>query len=148
MRTVSAWLSLVLGTIVVACASCSAPFRPPPTPTPTPWFRLAALLIGRLDLVDGCLRIRCLRSDCDYLLVWPTAYKATIEQEEASVFPPGITPLTAVRVEDLDRRVITLYVGQVVRLGGGESRHLLHPERWQPLPEHCEGPFWLVGALD
>lgn len=103
-----------------------------PTPSGVPQVvatRMTALLGGVVSNKDGCLRIG------EHLLVFPK------DQHEVTV--KGNTVDVADLVEGTK---VVWRVGDSVAVGGGtvpDPRIIPH----QPFPDHCNGPFWLVGTV-
>ena len=53
-------------------------------------------------------------------------------------------------VEILDRHgEVTVRVGEAIRMGGGEVvlTEALRRQLREPLPDPCQGPYWLMGEL-
>ena len=118
---------------VNACTDSTPTPRSSPTPSvssilPT---RLAALAQGVLADDGGCLRVG------DKLLVFPPDQYEVVREGEI------------VLVRDLligDSEPTVWHVGTNVTVGGGtvpDGRSIPH----EPLPEHCDGPYWLVGGI-
>lgn len=104
-----------------------------PTPTPTPvWVYKDALIVGRLVLEDGCLRLQT--GTKSWQLVWPETYTVTVHGQ--TVFIDG--PLGS----------LTATLGQEVAMGGGSlsSYTAIQLRRAEgAIPPQCEGPYWEVG---
>ena len=89
---------------------------------------LGALLQGELVLDNGCLRVH------DELILWPYGYSLKTEDKE-------------IRVID-DRGQSVAHVGHHVRLGGGQIPAFFAEEKLgHPLPEGCDGPYFLAGEV-
>jgi len=94
---------------------------------------MAALCIGPLTMVDGCLRIG--DSEASNLVVWPPDFEVSIENDIIRVL--------------YDDHQVEVRLGQPVRLGGGEVKSIeAFDERTrQGIPAGCPGPYWLVGSI-
>ncbi|MDY6911118.1 MAG: hypothetical protein SVM79_01985 [Chloroflexota bacterium] len=95
---------------------------------------MTAMLTGELVLEDGFLRVRASDDDEGNLIIWQTDY--FLHSNE------GV-------IEILDRNgQVVGRVGEEVCMGGGEVSMTASFERQlrEPLPEHCEGPYWLQGG--
>ena len=96
---------------------------------------MEALLVGELVVKDGCLRVSAGYSDRGHLIIWQPDYFLNNNE--------GV-------VEILDRNgEAVARVGEEIRMGGGEvalTENLKRQLR-EPLPEQCEGPYWLMGQL-
>jgi heat shock protein HslJ len=94
---------------------------------------MAALYVGPLTMVDGCLRTG--DSAADNLVVWPPDFEATIENDTIRA-----------RYDDQD---VEVRLGQMVRLGGGEVKSIeaFDDRTRQQVPSGCPGPYWLVGSI-
>ena len=88
-----------------------------------------ALLVGVLETTDGCLTVD------GNLLIWPPG--TTIEAREERAI-----------IHDRQGRVVA-EVGEEVQFGGGhigeEHRGNIEDGLEAPIPEACQGPFWIVG---
>ena len=93
---------------------------------------MQALLVGRLVLVDGCLRIESPHGDESQLPIWPPEFGLAAEGEQ-------------IQVLDGEGRVVAR-VGEEVYMGGGggSAEGLANCVREQ-LPAACTGPYWIVG---
>jgi hypothetical protein len=93
-----------------------------------PGLMMEALLRGRLEVQDGCLRVG------SYLLLWPSRARLSLGADGIPVVGGG--------------RERPLRLGDQVRMGGGEAwtdfkgRGLV-----QALPAECAGPYWVVGEF-
>jgi hypothetical protein len=131
----------ILPTIIslIACRpSISQTTTPVIAPTSTQRIVVTAMtaqLMGRLEVVNGCLRVRNEKYDADYALVWPPDTSMTIEGEQVEVVTGIISG---------NRNEIILRLGDWVLLSGGETREL-SDDLSQTLPSNCQGPFWVVG---
>jgi heat shock protein HslJ len=95
--------------------------------------RMAALYVGPLTMVDGCLRLG--KGEAGNLVVWPPDFEVSIENDTIWVL--------------YDDHKVEVRLGQVVRLGGGEVKSIeAFDERTrQGIPAGCPGPYWLVGSI-
>jgi hypothetical protein len=99
---------------VVGCAVSERTPENKATLTPMPRVvttRMAALYIGPLTMVDGCLRIG--DSEAGNLVVWPPDFEVSIENDTIWVL--------------YDDHKVEVRLGQVVRLGGGEVKSIARP---------------------
>ena len=96
---------------------------------------MEALLVGKLIVKDGCLRVSASEGDRGHLIIWQPDYFLNSNE--------GV-------IEILDRNgEVVARVGEEIRMGGGEvalTENLKRQLR-EPLPEQCEGPYWLMGQL-
>jgi len=96
---------------------------------------MTALLVGKLIVKDGCLRVSASEGDRGHLIIWQPDYFLNSNE--------GV-------IEILDRNgEVVARVGEAIRMGGGEvalTENLKRQLR-EPLPEQCEGPYWLMGQL-
>ncbi len=96
-----------------------------------------ALLEGRLELDNGYLRVKYV--DNNYLLIWPHGFSLRIEGEE-------------IQVIDSNGQVFAR-VGDIIKVGGGEApsgKEKEYLEKYfveQPLPDDCQGPYWIIGQV-
>jgi len=96
---------------------------------------MTALLAGTLVVKDGCLRASAGDGDEGYLIIWQTDYFLNNRE--------GV-------IEVLDRNgQVVVRVGEEIRMGGGEVPLTADLERAlrAPLPEQCDGPYWLMGEV-
>ncbi|MEA3345575.1 MAG: hypothetical protein U9Q78_04935 [Chloroflexota bacterium] len=96
---------------------------------------MTALLVGKLIVKDGCLRVSVSERDRGHLIIWQPDYFLNSNE--------GV-------VEILDRNgEAVARVGEEIRIGGGEVALTANLKRQlrEPLPEQCEGPYWLMGQL-
>jgi hypothetical protein len=114
---------------------------PRPTETATPHVVatvLLAELIGKLKLVDGCVRVISRYDNVvSRLLVWPPDFEVTIEKDSVRVIGGKVSG---------KRTEAFLQDGEMVLFGGGEISEL----NARPLlkePPICSGPYWLVGSI-
>lgn len=90
-----------------------------------------AELIGKLSIVDGCVRVNIDKNNVSYLLVWPPGITVTIDKETVQI-------ITGVTTGNQNKTI--LHNGEEVRLSGGETA--------QPglnITPNCPGPYWVVG---
>jgi hypothetical protein len=95
---------------------------------------MEALLIGRLEVENGCLLAYQEGSDQPILIVWQTDF--FLNNNEGAI-------------EMLDREgKVAARVGEMIYLGGGETRSI-DPDLLQaPIPARCSGkPIWLMGEF-
>lgn len=88
---------------------------------------MLAEAIGRLEIINQCLRLNSSSSDTSYLLVWPSLF--TLDQDFI--------------LDQFGRQVAR--IGQEICISGGE---IPNPAQWnqrQIIPSECEGPYWAVG---
>jgi len=136
MRTLGL-LVLLIGFALPAVGCAVSEKTPENEATPTPMAvvvtRMAALCIGPLTMVDGCLRIS--DSEASNLVVWPPDFEVSIGNDIIRVL--------------YDDHEVEVRLGQVVRLGGGEVKSIeAFDERTrQGIPAGCPGPYWLVGSI-
>jgi len=105
------------------------------TPTMTPEIiilttRLAARAVGKLNEIDGCLRIDGLT------IAWPPEFVVTRDGE-------------ILRVVGLWGKGETweFRMGQTITIGGGHPGGLTEGEREQlRVPAGCPGPYWVFGG--
>jgi hypothetical protein len=96
---------------------------------------MTALLVGKLIVKDGCLRVSTSEDDRGHLIIWQPDYFLNSNE--------GV-------IEILNRKgEVVARVGEEIRMGGGEVPLTADLERQlrEPLPEQCEGPYWLMGQL-
>jgi len=98
--------------------------------------RMDSLLEGRLELDDnGCLRVN--DNFSNYLIIWPYGFSLRTEGEEIQIID--------------EKGQIFARVGDVIKIGGGEipgeeARELIEESIVeQPLPDDCQGPYWVTG---
>jgi hypothetical protein len=94
-----------------------------------------ASLVGKLEMIDGCLRVISVENDTDYVLVWPPDYSITIDNNKVRVVSGIVTG---------NHREILLNIGETVKMSGGETEQLSE-KMYQSLPSNCVGPYWIVG---
>jgi hypothetical protein len=95
---------------------------------------MAALLIGRLEVENGCLLAYQEGSDQPITIVWQTDY--FLHNNEGSI-------------EMLDREgKVVARVGEMIYLGGGEVGNINSDQLQAPIPERCSSsPLWLMGEF-
>lgn len=96
---------------------------------------MLALLVGKLVVEEGCLRVVGNGGDSSHLVIWQPDYFLNNNE--------GV-----IEIWDREGEVVAR-VGEEVRMGGGEAvltEKLLRQLR-EPLSEQCEGPYWLMGEL-
>jgi hypothetical protein len=131
----SIWIAVLL----TVETSCSKNLAASPTPTPffpqqkeTPNAFMDALLVGKLVLVDNCLRVNSHNLRESYLLIWPHDFSLHLHDEVMEIMD-GNDQLVAREGDNL-------------RLGGGEiPGRNVNEYTLQPLPDNCPGPYWIVG---
>ena len=136
IRTLGLVLLMEFTLSVVGCAVSEITPENEATLTPMPRVvttRMAALYIGPLTMVDGCLRIG--DSEAGNLVVWPPDFEVSIENDTIWVL--------------YDNHEVEVRLGQAVRLGGGEVKSIeAFDERTRrQIPAGCPGPYWLVGSI-
>ena len=90
---------------------------------PQTYFLLAQLQ-GKLTVDEGYLRVN------DNLIIWPYGYSLDTENGEIWIISDEGQPVTK--------------VGDTIQMGGGgASASFVEEKIGQPLPEGCEGPYWL-----
>lgn len=95
---------------------------------------MQALLSGKLEMVDGCLRVN------GDLVIWPYGFSATIDED-------GI-----IQVIDSAHEIV-VRVGDKVRFGGGggemtggDSGDIKMVSDMLP-DSRCSGPYWILGKI-
>ena len=95
---------------------------------------MEALLIGRLEVENGCLLAYQKGSDQPITIVWQTDY--FLNNSEGSI-----------EMLDRDGKVVAR-VGETIYLGGGEIGGIEDDQLQAPMPEHCSSsPLWLMGEF-
>jgi hypothetical protein len=95
---------------------------------------MEALLIGRLEVENGCLLAYQEGSDQLITIVWQTDY--FLNNNEGSI-----------EMLDRDGKVVAR-VGETIYLGGGEIGGIEDSQLQAPMPEHCSSsPLWLMGEF-
>ena len=110
------------------------------TPPVTPYFPVLkepesiypeSLAMGRLSIIDNCLRLKPGES---LLLIWPYGYTLAINGGEISVVD--------------NKGHIVARVGDSIKVGGGEiPLEIVEKYIGGPLPDNCTGPYWLVSHI-
>jgi len=85
---------------------------------------MAALLTGKLELVDGYLRVG------NTIIIWQTDY--FVHNND------GI-----IEIWDRDGNVVGRVGEEIMMGGGGVPLEWIEPMLKEPLPDNMEGPFWL-----
>ena len=101
-------------------------------PVEGPRVVMQALLIGRLVLVDGCLRIESVHGEESLLPIWPPEFGLAAEGD-------------GIQVLDGEGRVVARVGEEVYMGGGGGSAEGLAECVREQLPAACGGPYWIVG---
>jgi hypothetical protein len=95
---------------------------------------MAALLVGELVVMDGCLRVQVENSPESHLIFWQTDYFLNDNEGQLEILN---------RESDVVARV-----GEPIQLGGGEIPAPVDDDQLQaPLPAACTGPYWLMGEI-
>jgi len=97
--------------------------------------RWVARLDGEFSIVDGCLRVKSVPGDTNYLLAWPPEYAGKVAIEGDTV-----------RIIDGDEEVVW-HAGAMVRLGGGETGTITQLGEQPSSQADCPGPYWVVGDV-
>jgi hypothetical protein len=140
-----AGMTLLTTLLLTACANAAGGGPPTPTPHPDvsqiffPQQKLAegsrdvmdAMLVGRLVLVNACLRLNA-SENTSYLLVWPQGLALTSDG-------------SSIQVVDAAGQLVA-QVGNTLTVSGGEvpAEAIANHVR-QPLPAECPGPYWIIG---
>jgi hypothetical protein len=95
---------------------------------------MEALMIGTLEVENGCLQVTQEGNDQRMAIVWQTDY--FLNNNEGSI-------------EMLDRNgKVVARVGETIYLGGGEIGSIEDDQLQAPMPEHCSSsPLWLMGEF-
>ncbi len=128
------WATLAVVLAAAACGTAVSPTSVPASPTPqVVSTRLTALLVGELEVVDNCVRVKATSGETSYLLVWPPDFDFSVSS-------------TSVHVRDkLLGEEVTWRAGDIVRVGGGVIPSLDDQLRGEA-PPNCEGPYWIFGG--
>jgi len=95
---------------------------------------MAALLIGTLEVENGCLLAYQEGSNQPITIVWQTDY--FLNNNEGSI-----------EMLDRDGKVVAR-VGEAIYLGGGEIGGIEDDQLQTPMPEHCSSSLlWLMGKF-
>lgn len=93
-----------------------------------------ALLVGRVEVIDGCVRVVGGEDDRGVLMIWPP--ETTIRADGSGGY------------EILDHnRELLVRVGDTIRMGGGTSSELgaVDPAIRVQIEGFCDGPYWFAG---
>ena len=127
----------LLGIALLSILACTEPANPPNFPQLSGGpVGLEAMLVGELVSENGCLRLR--KTDTEdgagHLLIWNQTADMTADGQ-------------GVRITDESGVSSSFSVGEVLQMGGGETKDPDHVQKnvIQPVPSHCPGPYWLVG---
>jgi hypothetical protein len=90
---------------------------------------MEALMVGKLTLEEGYLRVN------GTLIIWQPDY--FVHNNSGTI-----------EIWDRDGEVVAR-VGERVSMGGGEITSIEHINKLlkEPLPQDCEGPYWLMGEI-
>jgi hypothetical protein len=91
---------------------------------------MAALMIGELVEVDGCLRVRWQAGDPGSLVIWPYDHTLTLDDDGRPEVRDGSGTVVA-------------RLGDTVELGGGQSPGL-PANLADAVPDNCPGPYWFA----
>jgi len=95
---------------------------------------MEALMIGTLEVENGCLQVTQEGNDQRMAVVWQTDY--FLNNNEGSI-----------EMLDRDGKVVAR-VGETIYLGGGEIGGIEDDQLQAPMPEHCSSsPLWLMGEF-
>ena len=89
---------------------------------------MEADLTGKLEIVDGCIRLQ--NEQSSYLILWPRDFSLRTDR-------------AVIKILDGTGEMVA-EVGDNLMIGGGESLSVTGFVL-QPLPEECVGPYWIVG---
>ena len=93
-----------------------------------------ALLVGRVEIIDGCVRVVGGDDERGVLMIWPP--ETTIRADGSGGY------------EILDHnQELLVRVGDTIRMGGGTSDELgaVDPAIREQIEGFCEGPYWFAG---
>ena len=124
------WL---LGVALLLMTACTQELpNPPHFPQQYQGFNiiLDADLAGELVSENGCLRVRGVEIERNYLLIWPEMFEMTED---------------GLGVRPNKNSEVSLSVGDWIQMGGGVPPYDIHEIVLQPIPNDCPGPYWLVG---
>ncbi len=95
---------------------------------------MEALMIGTLEVENGCLQVTQEGNDQRMVILWQTDY--FLNNNGGSI-------------EMLDRDgIVVARVGETIYLGGGEIGSIEDDQLQAPMPEHCSSsPLWLMGEF-
>jgi hypothetical protein len=141
-RKILAALVCVLVIVPIMSTSCHdnsftttppAPFFPVKKEPDSSYIYPSALSEGKLVVDHSNLRLKHFWGTSD-LLIWPYGYSLRIEGKELQV------------VDNYGQLVGRL--GDKIKVGGGEvPAEIVEEYIGQPLPDDCEGPYWLVSEV-
>lgn len=95
---------------------------------------MPALLVGDLVVEEGCLRLAEGNGGSSYLVIWQPDYFLNNNE--------GV-----IEILDKEGGVVTR-VGNKIQMGGEVAlTEELKRQLDEPLPERCQGPYWLMGEL-
>ena len=136
-------IAIVLFATAILTTACQRPTNQQPqseasntTTSQLPYFptqkvrateQMQALLVGKLELINGCLRVG------ENLLIFPYGFTLRNTNDTLTVYDAAGQRLAA--------------VGDTIRLGGGQ---LGTGENNTPLEfenERCNGPYWIIGDV-
>lgn len=121
-------VSTTLPVTITMTGSSSTIFFPQQKPVNGERASMTAELIGKLVLVDNCLRVNAMYFDASYLLIWPPDFKLDIENNVIQVI--NGTGQVIARIND------------EINTGGGEVPDSHVP---QEIRDTCPGPYFEVG---
>ena len=137
-------LLIVLTTFLIALLATACLNNSTNISSPAPFFpvqrggldQMDALLEGRLELDNGCLRVKYF--DDNYLLIWPHGFSLRTEGKE-------------IQVIDSDGQLVAR-VGDRMKVSGGEvhaefDEFIAEEIIGQPLLDNCTGPYWIVSEV-
>ena len=133
VRTFALTALTVLSFTLISCQMSQTPAA-----TPTLGVIMTAMvarLDGKLEKIDGCIRVRSGELDNGYALVWPPDHKMTIEDGQVRVVSGIVSG---------KRREVVLKFGEDVTLSGGIVVNL-DEQLEQTIPANCPAPYWAVG---
>lgn len=117
---------------IVADAQTLGPVRAFPQARNPAGAEMMALARGRLEIVDGCLRLRGPGAGEGVLIVWPSS--AVLEEVSGKI-----------RVRDA-RLGTWAEVGDEIEMGGGNSPSVSVGLLTAPIPNACRGPYWIAAS--
>lgn len=88
---------------------------------------------GTLILAENCIRLRNDKSTTNYLLIWPSDFSYSIENDTVKILD--------------GKREIVASLGEKVYMGGGEIPLLSMIEKsvQEQISPRCTGPYWIIG---
>ncbi len=124
-------VTIVAAFAIAACNTFPPILKPTPQVVAT---RYTAMMIGKLVLVDDCLRVNSIYSNESELLIWPPDFDVRMNNDAIEIVDRTVAKRAVWRI------------GEVVTLGGGEVYRINDGER--PLfSANCLGPYWIVGDV-